>query len=1126
MSTTQSVGRAANNLSTRMRQQLDRMYISMWDLNPHLLLALALVLAFHGGLLLSGTFKRTYDAYIHIFFGDHYRRAWFDHWEYRWYTGFPMVSYPPGSQQSIALLSFAVGLLNGFIITQLFALFMVVIGIYRFSKIWVSEEAAGYAALLAVFASSINETVHVFGQLPTTFSLGFLLNALPYAYRWIRDGDPRILIIAWIVNAATTAGHHVTTLFGAVFFAGPVIVLAIVEKFREPLPDEPRAHPTVVTRENIKPLIIRRLRRIIPATLRSGIYGGGLIPILLIVVLPYWIWSRVDPINQVPIPHASRDNFLENTAAGLVFWLVPYGTTLIALPYVFYKGFTTRAWPMALSLWLLFILGTGGTTPIPRLILRGAFDILTLDRFTFWATILMLPLLGEFVVSLRHRGLAKYLREQFGDLTWRLVQAALVVAYLGFAIFTANLTQFRKFQPAAIDMAPIVNFLEKDEHWRWRYITLGFGDQMAWLSAQTTATSVDGNYHSARRLPELTTTPVERLEGAKYSGIPGIGSLQQFLAVPDKYNLKFVFSNDQFYDPLLYFSGWHRIQRLENGIMVWERGDIPPLPEVLPRKEIPMYQRIMWGTIPMGMIFLSFFAMTAFMWGPPLRRLLDEMGAIALAARFWRLGVRLWLALPGVPKRNVLCDWWRRFDDWLLRHSYLPTEDDSPEIPWQVWMTWLQRIPRPKPAPPSAHQVRLTLLVCLVLAGALLGYRSYRNRINDPLRIVEAYYDDLDFRRFGDAYERLDPETRPSYEQYRLELSVVGGLLASYAKLDSVYTSFVRQEPDRVVVRADTIWITALQEYRTTQTHTLVKRNGKWYLLFSKSDIRIPPDQFFRQPSVAWGSQQRRRVTDRTTAFADILDRPELQILSARLVKVNDRYSVVGELINTDVDPADLTVTSYLFDEDNNELTWYNAQYAIIHKILPKEVTPFRIDFEGVAGMRIEERQPGALEFDPNAFTPPDIRAPIANFEVYAKALVTGRDLYRGVGVQDVQVVQEDGAYRLQGELINNGTLEATIPHLLITYYDERNQVVWVDHFYQSESIRPQRTQRFDVPITPAADVETILDKGDIFANILREETSFEADWSERIILPPDLQEALGYHSIRVTVHSFVGASF
>src|SRR5690349_14866781 len=53
--------------------------------NPQLLIALALTFVYHGTLLIR-TFGGTYDAYIHIFFADHYARAWFDNWEPRWYT--------------------------------------------------------------------------------------------------------------------------------------------------------------------------------------------------------------------------------------------------------------------------------------------------------------------------------------------------------------------------------------------------------------------------------------------------------------------------------------------------------------------------------------------------------------------------------------------------------------------------------------------------------------------------------------------------------------------------------------------------------------------------------------------------------------------------------------------------------------------------------------------------------------------------------------------------------------------------------------------------------------------------------------------------------------------------------
>ncbi len=1102
--------------------------------NPHLFAALALAIAFHGGLLLSGTFRGTYDAYVHLFFADHYARSWFDHWEPRWYTGFPMTGYPPGSHQATALLSMLVGLPTAFVIVTTFAVLNCTLGIYRFSKLWVSDEAAGYAALLLVFGSSIAETVHVFGQLPTMFSLGFLLNTVPFVYLWIREGKLKHLFTAWALNAATTAGHHVTTLFGAVFFVGPVIVLALVESLREARDDEPSGHVPKINRVNFWPLVFRRLRRIWPSFARTLVYVPGLIVALVFVVLPYWLWSKNDPITQVSIPHSSRDSFIENTSAGFMFWIVPYGATLLLIPYVFYKGFASRAWPMALSYTLLFVLGTGGTTPIPRLILRHAFDILTLDRFTFWASITQLPLLGQFVASLRGGRLARFVREQAGDLTWRLSQSSLLIGYLIVAIFVSNLTKYRSFQPAPIEVKPIVTFLEKDQHWRWRFLTLGFGDQMAWLSSQTTACSVDGNYHSARRLPEMTTTPVERLEGAKFSGIPGIGSLQQFLAVPDKYNLKFVFSNDQFYDPLLFFSGWHRLQRLENGIMVWEREDIPPMPEVLPRKEIPYYQRVMWGVVPPSALVVASIIFAAPVWWPYLLWAFDlKAGGISVGygirRLFWSPLVAPLLTLRRlllkVYKRVPLGSWlyapYRHIDNWMLTRSQLPAAKDGARVSWQVWLEWFAKLPRPKPATAAAHHVRLTgLVVVLGLASAWL-VRSYVRETRTPETVVQGYYDDLDFRRFVAAHARLDPRTRPDFDQYLLELSVKGGLVASYGKLDSLKLEVLERTDTRLRFLATTNLITSVSSYLAVEELELEKFKDSWYILPTPNDIKTPPSQFLRRAEVGWVSAGRRRVTTKTTAFSDVLDRPELQLLSARMVFANGRHSVVGELINIDSDPADVTVTSYLRDDDQNELSRYNAQYVMMHKILPKEVTPFRVDFEGVAGSKISQPL-NVQKFDPVAFTDPEMTNAVTSFDVFAKAVVTSHDLLRALGVQNLLVSKgADDLTYVSGELLNTGTHEATIPHLLFTYYDDSDRVAWVDHFYLRDAVRPQRTQAFSFPITPASSVDLMIDKGDLFTNNLSAEVEYDSNWPERIRLPA----SSGYAALRVSVNYFTGVA-
>jgi hypothetical protein len=1106
------------------------------SINPHLLWALALAFVYHGSLLYNGTFKRSYDAFIHIFFADHYARSWFDPWEYRWYTGFTMTSYPPGSQQCIALVYKLSGtLLSSFVVVQIFAILMCTIGMYRFAKIWVSEEAAGYAALLLVFSSCISETVHVFGQLPTTFSLGFLLNALPYAKEWALRGNVRKLIIALLTMAAVTAAHHVTTLFGSIFFVLPVIGHVLVQASHEVMPGEPRAHPAYISRHTIFPTIIRRVRRTIPALLRSAIYGVGLVAVLVIVVLPYWLYTKSDPIAQVPIPHASRDSFIVNYNAGIVFWLIPYGLSLVAFPYVLYKGFRSKAWPMMLSFTALFILGTGGTTPIPRLILRSAFDILTLDRFTFWAAITMMPLVGEFIVSLLHGGLARWLRDRFGTLTWQAMLATLTICYFAIAIIVANFTQFRQFQPPSIDPQPIVSFLDKDQHYRWRYLTLGFGDQMSYLSALTTATTVDGDYNSARRLPELTTSTVERLEGAKYSGVSGIGSLQQFLAVPEKYNLKFVFSNDQFYDPLLYFSGWKRLQRLENGVVVWEHDDIPVLPDILPRKDIPIYQSIMWGTLPIGSIFAALLAMSAQWWLPLIayiaHRLAPERQEKAIVVPKKIMGTLTRI-------RNFLFGWlwkwgaslWARFDSWLIHLSQHPADAVvtmkyrmSPIERWSRqylhphWIKDTRLQPLDERRKLQTHHIVYTAILCLILAtGATGGYIAYRNYTNDPAHVLLKYYDDLDFRRYSDAYLLLDPVTRPSFDQYQLDSTAINGLIASYGKLNSEQVTILTRDPKRIEARIDLVWMTSLLQQSASERQVLVLHNGTWYIQLVKSAQQNVPEQLSHHQEVNWDIKTQPKQSQDIADIQPDFTRPMLSVLSSRLVQRGDQYSVVGELMNTDINPADATVTATLYDAKSTEITYYNAQTVMIHSLLPKEITPFRIDFEGVAGDTLNDKATNG-DFNPDAKSPLQPHADIATYTLSAKAVVTDSDLQRDVDAQDLAInTTSTGQETLEGELYNTGTDEATIPHILVTYYDANHQVIWVDSEFITEAVNPLQTINFSIDFTNPHSIQTLIVHTQEQDNIGMPLTPLY-NWSNTFPAPA----SSGFNAFRVSVHYF-----
>lgn len=975
--------------------------------------ALTLVLLFHGIQLFHLKFIHTYDALIHIFFAAHYAETWFDPWEPRWYTGFMTVAYPPLSHYLIALLSKATGLLYAFAIVQLLAILQLTIGVYRFSRLLSNPVAAGFAALALALSSAIAQTVHVFGQLPTTLSLGFLLNAIPFAWTYVRKGQKTDLLKSVFWMAATTAGHHVTTLFGSVFFTGPLVLILILEAFRFPRPQEPAGN-------SLWQKVKRRIYRVLPRLYRSAAFGTLAISMLVLVVFPYWYWSGTDPILQVSIPHGSRENFLERRDLGFMFWIIPWLTAIWFLPYSLYKGLLNWRWPVIASICLLFILGTGGTTNIPRLLLRGAFDVLTLDRFTFWATMLILPFVGMALESLTMGRLQLFFDANLG---LRVRQALLGVFFLAVCasiIMISTLPNYRKMQPDPIDIQPIINFIEKDEHWRYRYLTLGFGDQMAWLSANTRASTPDGNYHSARRLPELTTTPVERLEGAKYTGVPGIGSLEQFLKTPEKYNLKYVFSNDAFYDPILFFNGWHSLGKLENGIEVWEREDIPPLPERLPRKTWPIYQRLMWGLLPM----LAFFC--------------------AYLVLFKRTGTKppkkVGVLLP------ILC------------------EDSLPPRPpgnWQKWRNYLRPVEQVFNFKRRAFVPRLmsSSLVFLGIAAPLISGLMAIYRVPDtPEYAVLAYWDALDFKRFGQAYRWIEARNGLDYERWLLDMSVVGGLRTGYAKLDSLQTQLLSytgqgkpeaaKVDDRALIQTELSWFTSLAMIEDSITQELIRTDQGWRILEEpKSSIR-PRKRFISQPGVNYYRSPRRLTTDATAAH-DVLDRPKLAIHEARLImfdttimnldhnelETQRQYSIVGLIENLDARPADLTVTGILRDAQGSEVSRNNTGTYLLYKLLPGESSPFRIDF--------------------NAVSAPTDPETVWSFEVFPKAVVTSHNLERDLAAWTS--LTEQG---LRIHAVNLGTNEATIPRALISLYDDQG-LAWVKESYSMESIAPQDSREW-----------------------------------------------------------------
>jgi hypothetical protein len=526
--------------------------------------------AVHLPLLLMQLPLKSYDTNFHILFASHYVQHWFDPWNAKWYAGFSQTTYPPLPQQWVALVSRVLGLDMAYMAVQLAAILLLVVGVYRFSLLWVSPRVASIAALASIFLGSESFLVYSAGQLGTTCAAPIYLNALPFLFEWVRHGKWRSFLKASALFTAAAAAHHATLLFGSILFAVPVLALVVLDR-----EDGERISTGAFVGRSVAIAVV------------VGVA-------IAVVLLPFWIALLHYPVTQTPIPHPSRANYLLSPRWGLNYFVIPYGALILALPFIFLRGsMVVRLRPLLLGFWVAFLVGLGGTTPVGHLLLGRAFDVLTMERFSYWATLLALPIVGLLAAELVDR-------YRTGAVVGLMTAAALTCA------LAVGWSTYRPADAENLKVNTVASWLNRDGHDQYRYVTLGFGNKIARLAMMTDAGSVDGDWNSGRMLPELTRYGAAQLTNSKGFGEAGLDALRAMLRHADHYGLKWVFVRDHYYDPLLSFAGWRQVDTLEdNTITVWSKDGVPPATPVNAAQIPPRWQGLMWGTLPFGSSLLA-----------------------------------------------------------------------------------------------------------------------------------------------------------------------------------------------------------------------------------------------------------------------------------------------------------------------------------------------------------------------------------------------------------------------------------------------------------------------------------------------------------------------------------------
>ena len=165
-------------------------------------------------------------------FAAHYAQHWFNPWNVKWFGGFSQTTYPPLTHQWIALFSHIMGLTDGLHVR---AVYRHPAAAHRHVSL---RAACGWMRSPPAMprwarCSWVRWRCWCISRdsCPPRRRRRLTLNALPYFYVWLRDRrlherSLKGVAIAW----AAAAAHHVTLLFGAVLFAIPVLVLAMLDR--------------------------------------------------------------------------------------------------------------------------------------------------------------------------------------------------------------------------------------------------------------------------------------------------------------------------------------------------------------------------------------------------------------------------------------------------------------------------------------------------------------------------------------------------------------------------------------------------------------------------------------------------------------------------------------------------------------------------------------------------------------------------------------------------------------------------------------------------------------------------------------------------------------------------------
>jgi hypothetical protein len=324
-----------------------------------------------------------------------------------------------------------------------------------------------------------------------------------------------------------------------------------------------------------------------------------------------------------------------------------------------------------------------------------------------------------------------------------------------------------------------------------------------------------------------------------------------------------------------------------------------------------------------------------------------------------------------------------------------------------------------------------------IAAGSAL--RGLTPKASTPDQALTNLLVDLQRRNWDRAFSELANSNGGDEQTFVQEWLGSHGSLRSLSNIEGFESRPLHATNDEAQLRTRLHWTTPVGPIEDVRDFRVVRSGDIWKVVWPKSEAINTPAQVIPVTYLRW---------DLVTGGAGDewgaknIDAPHVRITSMNAVDSAEGVVVMGEVVNEDTVPAFVNVNATVLDASGNPIDDETSFDKIAHILLPKQVTPYRIDFPN-----LNLRDVKNVRMDVKAGLVPATADPV-------------------IGVMNQKIDADvQGKSVLHGDLLNESGQTVNIPHVIASFYDNNGKVVWVSDGYVDRALLPQSSQPFAVEI-------------------------------------------------------------